>query len=58
MLLSNSKFKNIDQEMSFHHPLTIEMANTMAIGTFKTEISRIIEPDKPLLTQIWGLTHE
>lgn len=31
--------------MKFHYPMTVNMANTMAIGSFKKDISRIMNPD-------------
>lgn len=30
--------------MKFHHPLSLRMANSMIIGSFKKEISRFIDP--------------
>ena len=33
------------------------MANSMVIGSFKKEISRIISPDEAILPQIWRLNH-
>lgn len=30
----------------------------MAIGSFGKELSRIIDPNKPILSQIWNLNHE
>jgi 4-hydroxysphinganine ceramide fatty acyl 2-hydroxylase len=58
VLLQNKNLKSIDEQMKFHHPLTLIMANSMVIGTFRKEISRIIDPEKPLLAQIWDLDHE
>lgn len=57
-MLRNVNLKNIDEQMKFHHPLTLIMANSMVIGTFKKEISRIIDPERPLMPQIWHLDHE
>jgi cytochrome b involved in lipid metabolism len=57
VLLRNLNLKSVDEEMKFHHPLTLIMANSMVIGTFKKEISRIIDPNRPLLPQIWDLDH-
>ena len=34
-LLRQKHLQTIDQEMKFHHPLTLKMANTMIIGSFK-----------------------
>lgn len=56
-MLRNNNLKNVDEQMKFHHPLTMIMANSMVIGTYKKEISRVINPDKPLLPQIWDLDH-
>ena len=58
MLLRNKNVKKIDEEMRFHHPLTLIMANSMVIGSFKKEIARIIRPDEPLLPQIWDLDEQ
>lgn len=44
--------------MQFHHPLTVVMANTMAIGSFRKEIERIVNPDQPLSPQIWNIDKE
>jgi cytochrome b involved in lipid metabolism len=55
--LKNSNLKNIGEEMKFHHPLTLTLANSMTIGSFKKEISRIIDPTRPFLKQIWNLDH-
>jgi hypothetical protein len=57
VMLKNKNLKSIDEEMKFHHPLTLIMANSMVIGSLKKEISRIIEPDQPLMPQIWKLDH-
>lgn len=45
VLLQNKNLKNVDEEMKFHHPLTLIMANSMVIGSFKKEVKRIINPD-------------
>ena len=58
VFLSNKNLQNIDEEMKFHHPLSLIMANSMVIGSFKKEISRIINPDRPLMPQIWNIDHE
>ena len=58
LLLQNNSLKDVKEQMKFHHPLTLVMANSMIIGSFKKEISRIIDPDTPLLPQIWNLNHE
>lgn len=53
VLLRNKQLQDIKEEMKFHHPLTLIMANTMAIGSFRKEIHRLVDPDKPLSPQIW-----
>lgn len=57
-LLKTNNIKCIDEQMKFHHPLTLLMANSMVVGSFKKEIERIIRPDLPLLPQIWNLSHK
>lgn len=57
ILLRNNSSKSINEQMKFHHPLTLIMANSMVIGSFKKQITRIISPEKPLLPQIWDLDH-
>lgn len=57
VLLKNKNLKSVDEEMKFHHPLTLIMANTMVIGSFKKEIERLIDPDLPLMPQIWKLSN-
>ncbi len=58
VFLRNNQLKNIAEDMKFHQPLTITMANTMAIGSFKNDISRLIQPDEPLMPQIWKTDHK
>lgn len=48
----------IDEQMKTHFPLSMLLANSMVVGTFKREISRIIDPERPLLRQIWNLDQE
>lgn len=57
-LLHTNQLERIDEQLKFHHPLTLHMATTMAIGSFKKDISRIIDPQKAFLSQVWDLTHE
>ena len=33
--LKNKNLQKVDEEMKFHHPLTLRMANSMIIGSFK-----------------------
>lgn len=30
----------------------------MVIGTFKKDLTRLITPELPLMTQVWELNHE
>ena len=57
-LLRNRKGQDISAEMKWHHPLTLKMANTMAIGSFNKEIKRIITPERAFMPQIWSLSRE
>jgi cytochrome b involved in lipid metabolism len=57
VMLRNCNLKSIDNQMKFHHPLTLIMANSMVIGSFRKDIERIIDPDRSLLSQIWSLDH-
>lgn len=58
VLLRNQREKDVSAEMKWHHPLSLVMANTMAVGSFKKEISRLIKPDRAFMPQIWELDHE
>ena len=44
--------------MESHFPLSLTLANTMVIGTFEKEIRRLINPDQPLVQQIWNMDYE
>lgn len=35
VLLRNKNLQNVDEELKFHHPLTLTMADSMVIGSFK-----------------------
>lgn len=54
ILLRNHQNKDIKQQLDYHQPLTITFADTMAIGSFKKDIERIIDPLRPLSPQIWA----
>ena len=58
LLLKNKNLKSVDEEMKFHHPLSLVMANSMVIGSYKKEISRMIDPEQPLMPQVWNLNNE
>lgn len=40
-----------------HYELTYKLADSMVIGTFQRDLTRLITPDQPLMTQIWQLNH-
>jgi len=44
--------------MQEHHPLSLQLAQSMVIGSFKKDINRVLDPRKPLASQIWNLTRE
>ena len=44
--------------MEFHHPLSVTMATTMSIGSFKRQADKMINPDKSLALQIWNANYE
>lgn len=44
--------------MKGHHPLSLKMADSIIIGSFKKEISKYIDPSKPLMDQVWDMDHE
>jgi hypothetical protein len=44
--------------MEKHHPLSLQLAQSMVVGSFKKEIKRILDPRKPLAAQIWNLSRE
>ena len=43
--------------LDYHHPLTVTMADSMAVASFKQDLSRVVDPDKPLGPQIWDCNH-
>jgi hypothetical protein len=34
------------------------MADSLVIGSFSKEINKLINPNKPLMQQVWNLTHQ
>ena len=44
--------------MESHFPLSLTLANTMVIGTFEKEIKQLIDPEKPIVKQIWNMDYE
>lgn len=57
VLLRNFKGEDVSEQMQFHHPLTLELANSMTVGSFRNDIQRIIVPDRPLVKQMWEISH-
>ncbi len=57
-LILNYQSKDITQQMKGHHPLSLRMADSIVVGSFKKEISRYIDPTKPLMDQVWDMDHE
>lgn len=56
-LILNNKSKDITDHMKGHHPLTLRMADSLIVGSYKKEISKLIDPDVPLVEQIWKMDH-
>ena len=44
--------------MQQHHPLSLQLAQSMVVGSFKKEVKRLLDPHRPLAKQIWNLSHE
>ncbi len=44
--------------MRGHHPLSLKMADTVIIGSFAKEVSKLIDINKPLMDQILDMDHE
>lgn len=57
-MLLNYQNKEIDDAFKAHHELSYKMADSMVVGSFKRDITRLITPDQPLMSQIWGLNHQ
>jgi 4-hydroxysphinganine ceramide fatty acyl 2-hydroxylase len=57
-LILNYQSKDVSEQMKGHHPLSLKMADSLIIGGFKKEISKYINPDKPLMDQVWDMDHE
>lgn len=57
-LILNYRSKDITDQMKGHFPLSLMMANTMVIGSFEKEVRRVIDPNQPLMPQIWGMDHD
>ena len=47
---------DITADMQEHHPLSLQLAQSMVIGSFKKDIKRLLNPRKPLASQIWNLS--
>lgn len=57
-LIKNFQTKDVTKEINAHQPLSLRLANSMAIGSFKKDIQRLIDPDRPLMSQIWNMDHK
>jgi hypothetical protein len=44
--------------MRGHHPLSLKMADSIIIGSFKKEVSKLIDVNKPLMDQVWDMDHQ
>lgn len=47
---------DITADMQEHHPLSLQLAQSMVIGSLKKDIKRLLDPRKPLASQIWRLS--
>jgi hypothetical protein len=50
--------KDLSHELKTHHALTYRMADSMVIGSFAKDIKKVIDPSKPLMQQVWNISHE
>jgi 4-hydroxysphinganine ceramide fatty acyl 2-hydroxylase len=57
-LILNYQSKDVSEQMKGHHPLSLKYADSIIIGGFKKEVSRLIDPSKALMDQIWDMNHE
>lgn len=57
-LLHTHNLERVDEQLQFHHPLTLRLADSMAIGSLKKELTHLVDPNQALLSQLWNLTHE
>jgi cytochrome b involved in lipid metabolism len=57
-LILNYQSKDVTEQMKSHHPLTLRMADSIVIGSFKKDLTKYINPDRPLMEQIWSMDHE
>lgn len=44
--------------MQDHHPRSLQLAHSMVVGSFGKEINPLLDPRKPLASQIWNLSQE
>lgn len=56
-LVTRYKSKDITENMVGHFPLTLKLANSLAIGTLEKEIKNYIDREQPILPQIWDIDH-
>lgn len=57
-IIANYAGKDITAEMQDHHPRSLQLAQSMVIGSFGKEINSFLDPRKPLASQIWSLSQE
>jgi cytochrome b involved in lipid metabolism len=57
-IIANFKGKDITAEMQDHHPRSLQLAQSMVVGSFGKEINSLLDPRKPLASQIWSLSQE
>ncbi len=57
-ILAKHASKDVTAEMQSHHPRSLQLAQSMTIGSFKKEINPLLDPRKPLATQIWNLSQD
>ena len=54
----NYQNKDVSEAFRLHYELTYKMADSMVIGSFQRDLTRLITPELPLMTQIWKLDHQ
>jgi 4-hydroxysphinganine ceramide fatty acyl 2-hydroxylase len=57
-LIFNYKNRDLSHELKTHHVLTYRMADSLVIGSFANDITKVIDPTKPLMKQVWSLNHQ
>lgn len=57
-LILNYQNKDVSDQMKGHHPLSLRMADSIVIGSFTKEVSKLIDVNQPLMSQVWDMDHE